>query len=69
MNPKGLRCILQAKAYSGRNAALKPESAYPSKDGITQIRAIERSPEGDVRGGLQIAHGMVEFVHMTAGSS
>ena len=40
----------------------KQEFYYPSKDGLTQIHAIEWIPEGEVRGVLQIAHGMVEFI-------
>ncbi len=40
----------------------KQEFFYPSKDGLTQIHAVEWIPEGDVRGILQIAHGMVEFI-------
>ena len=35
---------------------------YPSADGITQIHAIEWKPEGPVKGILQIAHGMQEFI-------
>ena len=35
---------------------------YPSRDGLTQIHAIEWMPDGEVRGVLQIAHGMVEFI-------
>ena len=41
---------------------MKQEFFYPSKDGLTQIHAIEWIPEGEVRGVLQIAHGMVEFI-------
>lgn len=41
---------------------MKNEFYYPSKDGLTQIHAIEWIPEGDIRGILQIAHGMVEFI-------
>ena len=41
---------------------MKQEFYYPSKDGLTQIHAIEWIPEGEVRGILQIAHGMVEFI-------
>ena len=41
---------------------MKREFTYPSKDGRTQIHGIEWIPEGDVRGVVQIAHGMVEFV-------
>ncbi len=41
---------------------MKQEFYYPSKDGRTQIHAVEWVPEGPVRGVLQIAHGMVEFI-------
>ena len=41
---------------------MKNEFYYPSKDGLTQIHAIEWIPEGEPRGILQIAHGMVEFI-------
>ena len=41
---------------------MKQEFYYPSKDGLTQIHAIEWIPEKNVRGILQIAHGMVEFI-------
>ena len=41
---------------------MKKEFTYPSKDGKTQIHAIEWIPEGPVRGVVQIAHGMVEFI-------
>ncbi len=41
---------------------MKNEFYYPSKDGLTQIHAIEWIPDGDVRAVLQIAHGMVEFI-------
>ena len=41
---------------------MKQEFYYPSKDALTQIHAIEWIPEGDVRGILQISHGMVEFI-------
>ena len=41
---------------------MKQEFFYPSKDGLTQIHAIEWIPEGEVRAVLQIAHGMVEFI-------
>ena len=41
---------------------MKKEFFYPSKDGLTKIHAIEWIPEGEVRGVLQIAHGMVEFI-------
>jgi alpha-beta hydrolase superfamily lysophospholipase len=41
---------------------MKNEFFYPSKDGMTQIHAIEWIPEGDVAGVLQICHGMVEYI-------
>lgn len=41
---------------------MKQEFYYPSKDGLTQIHAVEWLLEGEVRGVLQIAHGMVEFI-------
>lgn len=41
---------------------MKNEFYYPSGDGITQIHAIEWIPEGDIKGILQICHGMCEFI-------
>lgn len=41
---------------------MKQEFYFPSKDGLTQIHAIEWLPEGEPRAVLQIAHGMVEFI-------
>ena len=41
---------------------MKQEFYFPSKDGLTQIHAIEWIPETKVRAVLQIAHGMVEFI-------
>lgn len=41
---------------------MKREFTYRSKDGRTQIHAIEWIPEGEVKAVLQIAHGMVEFI-------
>ena len=41
---------------------MKKEFCYPSKDGLTEIHAIEWIPETEIRGILQIAHGMVEFI-------
>lgn len=35
---------------------------YDSADGVTKIHAVEWIPEGPVRGVLQIAHGMQEFI-------
>ena len=41
---------------------MKKEFFYPSKDGMTQIHAIEWIPEGEVTAVLQICHGMVEYI-------
>ncbi len=41
---------------------MKKEFYFPSKDGVTQIHAIEWIPEGEVSAVLQIAHGMVEHI-------
>ena len=41
---------------------MRKEYYSPSHDGRTQIHAMEWIPEGRVRGVLQIAHGMVEFI-------
>ena len=41
---------------------MKNEFNYPSSDGRTSIHAIEWKPDGEIRGILQIAHGMVEFI-------
>ena len=41
---------------------MKNEFYFPSKDGLTQIHAMEWIPEGDVKGCLQIVHGMVEHI-------
>ena len=41
----------------------KKDFNYPSSDGITQIHAIEWKPEGEVKGVVQILHGMVEFIN------
>ena len=35
---------------------------FPSRDGLTNIHAIEWIPEGEVRAVLQIVHGMVEHI-------
>lgn len=40
----------------------KVHFTYPSNDGITKIHAISWIPEGEVKGILQISHGMVEFI-------
>lgn len=41
---------------------MKQEFYFPSTDGLTQIHTIEWIPETEIRGVLQIAHGMVEFI-------
>ncbi len=41
---------------------MKKEFYYPSRDGLTQIHAIEWIPSGKVTGILQICHGMAEHV-------
>lgn len=41
---------------------MKKEFYYPSKDGRTQIHAIEWLPEGEVKAILQVCHGMVEYI-------
>lgn len=41
---------------------MKNEFYYPSKDGMTQIHAIEWKPEKEVKAVLQICHGMVEYI-------
>ncbi|HBA64518.1 MAG TPA: alpha/beta hydrolase [Lachnospiraceae bacterium] len=41
---------------------MKAEFFYPSRDGMTQIHAIEWVPEGNVKAVLQISHGMVEYI-------
>lgn len=41
---------------------MKKEFYFPSKDGVTQIHAVEWIPEGEVLAVLQIAHGMVEHI-------
>ena len=41
---------------------MKQEFYYPSRDGKTQIHAIEWVPEGKIKGVLQICHGMVEYI-------
>ena len=40
----------------------KNEFVYTSRDGATGIHAIEWIPDGEVRGVLQICHGMIEFI-------
>ena len=41
---------------------MKNEFYYLSRDGKTRIHAVEWVPEGEVRGVLQICHGMVEYI-------
>lgn len=41
---------------------MKKEFYFPSKDGVTQIHAMEWIPEGEVLAVLQIVHGMVEHI-------
>ena len=41
---------------------MKKDFYYLSRDGKTQIHAIEWIPESEVRGILQICHGMVEYI-------
>ena len=42
---------------------MKQEFYYPSRNGKTQIHAIEWIPEGEMKGVLQICHGMVEYIN------
>lgn len=42
--------------------AMRYEFYYPSKDGNTEIHAVEWRPEGDAKAVLQICHGMVEHI-------
>ncbi len=41
---------------------MKNEFYFPSKDGITNIHAMEWIPEGEIKAVLQIVHGMVEHI-------
>ncbi len=41
---------------------MKREFRYPSRDGVTEIHAIEWIPEGEVKAVLQICHGMTEHI-------
>lgn len=41
---------------------MKREFYFPSKDGLTNIHAIEWIPEAEVKAVLQLAHGMVEHI-------
>ena len=42
---------------------MKNEFFYPSRDGVTQIHAIEWLPEGEPVGVLQMCHGMCEHIN------
>lgn len=59
---KNLVIYSMGKKTRKGQAEMKREFFFPSKDGLTQIHAIEWIPEAQVRGVLQIAHGMVEFI-------
>lgn len=41
---------------------MRNEFYYPSRDGRTQIHGMEWLPEGEIKGVLQICHGMVEYI-------
>ena len=41
---------------------MKNEFYFPSRDGNTEIHTIEWKPEGEVKGVVQICHGMVEYI-------
>ena len=41
---------------------MKHEFYYTSRDSVTKIHAIEWIPDGEVKGILQICHGMVEYI-------
>ncbi len=41
---------------------MRNEFFFPSSDGVTQIRALEWIPEGEVKGIYQMCHGMVEHM-------
>lgn len=40
----------------------KREFTYPSRNGTTQIHAVEWLPEGEISGVLQISHGVAEYI-------
>lgn len=42
---------------------IKDEFYYPSKDGNTEIHTIEWKPDGEVKGVIQLCHGMVEYIN------
>lgn len=41
---------------------MKQEFTYPSRDGLTQIHAVEWKPDGEAKAVLQMCHGMVEYI-------
>ena len=41
---------------------MENEFYYPSRDSKTKIHAVEWVPEGEIKGVLQICHGMVEYI-------
>ena len=41
---------------------IKNEFYYPSADGKTQIHAVEWKPETEIKGIIQIAHGVTEYI-------
>lgn len=41
---------------------IKTESYIPSQDGINQLHCVVWEPDGEVKGVLQISHGMVEYI-------
>ena len=41
---------------------MKHEIYYTSRDSVTKIHAIEWLPDRDIKGVLQICHGMVEYI-------
>ncbi len=41
---------------------IKNEFYYPSADGKNQIHAVEWKPESEVKGVIQIAHGVTEYI-------
>jgi len=41
---------------------MKREFRYPSRDGVTEIHAVEWVPEGEIKAVLQICHGMTEHI-------
>ena len=41
---------------------MKKDFYYPSRDGLTQIHAVEWVPQQEIKAVLQICHGMVEYI-------